>query len=79
MLMIAGGIADGAGLRYANLLEVIGNIMRLLVPATVGLIIGSVILNQDVKMLILTGATGASEHKQRAEQGEDAKPDNAPS
>lgn len=73
MAMIGGGGIDGYGLRYAGLLDVVGSVTQLLGLVAIGLLMRSGILNQDVKMLILAGGSGACDSEQPAEQAETGK------
>ena len=55
--LIVGGMTNGAGLKYADLLEQVLRFLKVLVPIFVGSCLGIIFVNQDVKMLIL--ATGS--------------------
>ena len=68
--LIVGGMTNGAGLKYADLLEQVLRFLKVLVPIFVGSCLGMVFVNQDVKMVIL--ATGSP----RGQTDTTAKPDN---
>ena len=54
--------------KYIEQLEIIIDILLVLLPVCVGLIIGSVFLNQDVKMVILSASNETNATESGAEQ-----------
>ena len=68
--LIAGGMTNGAGLKHLDFLEQVIGFLRILVPILIGSCVGSVFIDQNVKMLIL--ATGSS-HGNSAPDSESGK------
>ena len=76
LVLVSMLIVAGDTLKYEGLLEGIMKTLRILIPASVGLIIGTVVLDQYVKMLILAGAQTAEpsanpSHKDPSDHGSD--------